>query len=263
LLKTSGILFDRSPFRVILSLNRPDKLNPLDKGTVKELLGLVKEIEADKSISTVVLTGSGRAFSAGGDLEGYVDLYKDPSAFRLFLNDFNFLLGAIEASEKIYIAAVNGACVAGGLELMLACDLVIASETALIGDGHINFAQLPGAGGSQRLPRAIGSLRAKQMMLMGKMWDAKHCLNIGLLNEVVPSEELLERCDTLAQEFSARSPSALIGAKRLVNEGAKLSLQDSLIYEMDYVHHYATTNSDAMEGLVAFSQKRKPVYKKN
>jgi len=261
-LSSESVDLRRSANCVTLRLNHPEKLNPLDRHTVELLLSHVRGLEADKSVSTVVLTGAGRAFSAGGDLDGYVGLYQDPPAFRLFLESFHALLAHMESSEKIYIAAVNGACVAGGLELMLACDLVLASASAKIGDGHLNFGQLPGAGGSQRLPRAIGVLRAKHLILTGQMWTAEQSLLAGLVSEVVPDGELEARCEALAAQMSTRSAATLKGAKVLVNEAMTSTRQAGLLFELDYVHRYATTNADAMEGLMAFSEKRQPVYQK-
>ena len=162
-----------------LTLARADKLNPLDWATVRDLKAAVAEIEARADIFAVLVTGRGRSFSAGGDLDGYIHLYQNPDKFSAFLEDFFDMLNAIEASSKIYVAAINGVCVAGGLELLLACDLVIAAESAKIGDGHLNFGQLPGAGGSQRLPRAIGMLRAKKLMLTGDLVTAAEATWLG------------------------------------------------------------------------------------
>lgn len=243
-----------------LTLNRPDKLNPLDRETVTQLLDAVLGLELREDLRTIVVTGAGRAFSAGGDLDGYVSLYKDPEAFRAFLETFFSLLATIEGSSKIYIAAINGACVAGGLELLLACDVVLAAESAKIGDGHLNFGQLPGAGGSQRLPRAVGALRAKHLMLTGQMWSAQQACAAGLVSEVVPDAELRARAAELARSFSAKSPAGLQGAKHLVNQGLNGSLQDGLRMELEYVHHYATTVPDATEGLLAFREKRAPRF---
>ena len=173
-----------------LTLTRADKLNPLDWDTVRELKAAVAEIDARADIFAVVVTGRGRSFSAGGDLEGYLTLYRHPDRLAAFLDDFYTMLTAIEASSKIYIAAVNGVCVAGGIELLLACDLAIAADAARIGDGHLNFGQLPGAGSSQRLPRAVGLLRAKHLMLTGELLSAEDARRIGLVNSVVPAAEL-------------------------------------------------------------------------
>lgn len=255
-----NVLVARDGDCAVVTLNRPDKLNPLDRVTIAALLDVVTALEADRGLRSVVITGAGRAFSAGGDLDGYLSLYRDPQAFRVFLDTFYRLLAAIERSDKIYIAAINGPCVAGGLELLLSCDVVIAAETATIGDGHLNFGQLPGAGGSQRLPRAIGALRAKHLMLTGRMIDAAEAERIGLVAEVVPAGALLDRALAFARDLGGKSPAGLRGAKYLVNQGLNGTLESGLQLEIAYVHNYATTEPDATEGLVAFKEKRKPAY---
>lgn len=255
-----NILLEAKDDHAVLTLNRPDKLNPLDWSTVKELADAVASLESDPNLRAVIVTGAGRAFSAGGDLEGYISLYRRNEDFARFLRDFHDLLDAIERSEKIYIAAVNGACVAGGLELMLACDLVLAAESARIGDGHLNFGQLPGAGGSQRLPRAIGAIRAKHLMMTGALVGARDALAKGLVGEVLPDAELRTHAAGLAQGLATKSKAGLRGMKYLVNEGLRGSIESGLELEMSYVHNYATTEPDAMEGLVAFKEKRKPRY---
>lgn len=245
---------------VRLTLSRPDKLNPLDWDTVRELRRATAEIDARSDVVAVIVSGEGRSFSAGGDLEGYLTLYQNAAQFAEFLDDFMKLLTAMEASEKIYIAAVNGVCVAGGLELLLACDLAIASDIAKIGDGHLNFGQLPGAGGSQRLPRAIGSMRAKHVILTGELLDAVEAERIGLINRVVPAADLESAAAALAQSLTDKSGAGVRGAKHLVNVAATTNLADGLAQEMKFVHRYATTEPDAIEGLVAFKEKRKPKF---
>lgn len=258
-----NVLVEVGPQKALVTLNRGDKLNPLDWATIRELRDVVEHLESQSAVRTVVVTGAGRAFSAGGDLEGYISLYKRPDDFRRFLDDFYVLLDAIERSSKIYIAAVNGACVAGGLELMLACDLIIAADSARIGDGHLNFGQLPGAGGSQRLPRTVGVVRAKRLMLSGEMISATEAERIGLVGEVVPADRLLARADELAAAMATKSRIGLRGMKYLVNEGLRGELEKGLGLEIEYVHAYATAEPDATEGLVAFAEKRKPVYRDN
>jgi enoyl-CoA hydratase len=246
-----------------ITLNRPDKLNPLDWGTLKDLRRVLAEANADASILAVIITGAGRAFSAGGDLAGYVSIYADPVAFRGFLDEFAAVNELVETSEKIVIAAVNGHCVAGGLELMLACDVVFAAETARIGDGHVNFAQIPGAGGSQRLARAIGRTRALAMMLSGRLVDGREAERIGLVTETVPADRLLERAEAFAAELATRSPTVLANMKRLVREAGRLPLAEGLKFEMDLVHAYATGHPDATEGLHAFAEKRRPTFQRS
>ncbi len=243
-----------------LTLTRADKLNPLDWATVRELRAAVAAIEARTDIYAVVVTGRGRSFSAGGDLDGYIGLYRQPEKFAGFLDDFHQMLGAIEASSKIYIAAINGVCVAGGLELLLACDLVVAAASAKIGDGHLNFGQLPGAGGSQRLPRAVGLLRAKHLMLTGDLLSADEARQIGLVNDVVHDADLEAAVTALAARLGEKSRVGLRGAKHLANLALTTDLETGLKQEIDYVHRYATTERDATEGLVAFKEKRRPVF---
>ena len=244
-----------------LTLNRPDQLNPLDWFTVKELRDCHARLDEDPNVLVVIVTGSGRAFSAGGDLAGYQSLYRRPDDFRIFLNDLFMLFDRMEASSKINLAAVNGYCVAGGLELMLACDLVVGRAPARLGAGHRNLGPRPGAGGSPPLPRAVGALRAKQLMLTGSMIDAREAERIGLANMVVPAAELMASANRLAAEMISKSPLGLKGAKRLVNEGLRMGFQESLQFEIEYVHRYATTSHDATEGLNAFDDKRKPVFR--
>lgn len=245
-----------------ITLNRPDKLNPLDSGTISHLRDMVAELEARADIRVVRLTGAGKAFSAGGDLGGYISLYQAPDAFREFLEVFHDLLDRMERSAKIYVAVVNGACVAGGLELLLACDVALAGNGARIGDGHLNFGQLPGAGASQRLPRAIGAMAAKFLMLSGELVDAAAAERLGLVNRVFPDSELAAQSMALCQGMAKHSPAGLKGAKYLVNEGLRGDLQSGLRLELEFVHDYATTEPDAMEGLLAFKDKRPPVYGK-
>ena len=245
---------------VRLTLARAEKLNPLDWDTVRELRDAVTKIDGMREVVAVVVTGRGRSFSAGGDLEGYLRLYRRPDEFSAFLDDFFQMLNAIEASSKIYIAAINGVCVAGGLELLLACDLVVAAASARIGDGHLNFGQLPGAGGSQRLPRAIGLLRAKHLILTGSLLSAEEAERIGLVNQVVADAELDEAVNALVAGLGAKSRVGLRGAKHLTNLTLTTDLETGLKREIDFVHRYATTEPDATEGLVAFKEKRKPAF---
>jgi enoyl-CoA hydratase len=243
-----------------VTLARADKLNPLDWSTVKELKAAVAEIEARTGIDFVLLTGEGRSFSAGGDLDGYIRLYREPDQFQAFLDDFYEMLTGIEKARAIWVAAVNGVCVAGGIELLLACDMAVAAESARIGDGHLNFGQLPGAGGSQRLPRAIGLLRAKHLMLTGELLDAATSQAWGLVTKVVPDAELIAVAQAWIDGMASKSPVGLAGAKRLANMTLDTPYEDGLRAEIAFVHRYATTEPDATEGLIAFKEKRAPRF---
>jgi enoyl-CoA hydratase len=256
-----NINVERQGAAFVVTLTRAEKLNPIDWTTIKELRRAIAEIEASDCLA-VIITGSGRSFSAGGDLDGYIALYRDKARFRAFLDDFFAMLDEIERSAKIYIAAVNGVCVAGGLELLLACDLSVAADTAKIGDGHLNFGQLPGAGGSQRLPHAIGLLRAKHLILTGKLLNAAQAERIGLVGEVVPAAELMGAAMAYVTGMAEKSPVGVRGAKYLTNLTLTMPIEQGLKAEMDFVHNYATSEPDATEGLIAFRDKRKPAFGK-
>jgi len=243
-----------------ITLNRPDQRNPLDWATIRSLAMLVRQYECDAAVHVVVVRGAGGHFSAGGDLKGYIDLYRDAVAFRQFLVEFHAMLNAIEVSKKIYVALIEGYCVAGGLELLLACDIVLATHSAKIGDAHVGFGQLPGAGGSQRLLRTVGPLRARYMMLTGEILDAAEAERIGLVSRVVRDTELSAQTERLLARLATASPLGLEGMKHLARVAATTPLEEGLRAELEYVLRYATMSHDAAEGLLAFSEKRKPRF---
>ncbi len=243
-----------------LALNRPEQLNPLDWGTVKELRRGFERIEDESEVKVAVVTGRGRAFCAGGDLKAYQTLFTQPDQLQQYLRDLYHLLEGIEGSRLPVIAAINGDCVAGGIELMLACDLVVASEQARIGDGHLNFGQLPGAGSSQRLTRAIGAVRAKELFFTGDLLTGREAERIGLVNRAVPGDRLMPTVRDLANKIMAKSPLALKSIKYLVNEGLRMGIRAGLELEIRTMHEYATGSHDAMEGLRAFGEKRRPRF---
>ncbi len=255
-----NILLEVDAAHARITLNRPEKMNPLDWETIKELRAAVTVLNADPDLRTVAITGAGRAFSAGGDMEKYMTLFTNADNFRGFMEDFYALFECMETSSKIYIAVINGVCIAGGLELLLACDLVIASDEARIGDGHLNFGQLPGAGSSVRLWRAVGAIRAKQLMLTGELLSAQEAAAMGLVGRVVPAGQLAEGTEALVRQLHGKTPVGLAGAKKLLNNAVRFDLENALRAEIALVHRYATTESDAQEGLRAFRDKRKPSY---
>lgn len=255
-----NILLEREGRVATIRFNRPAKMNPLDWGSIREIRAAFAEIETDAAIEIVIVTGVGEAFSAGGDLDKYVGLYQEPEEFRAFLGDFYDMLDTIERSQRIVIAVVNGVCVAGGLEFILACDLVVVAEEAKIADGHLNFGQLPGAGGSQRLPRAIGNMRAKELILTGRFISGREAREMGLASMCAPHADLWDSVDKLVKNLLRKSHAGRLGAKFLVNEGLKGSLHSGLELEISYVHNYATTHPDATEGLIAFKEGRNPDF---
>jgi enoyl-CoA hydratase/carnithine racemase len=245
----------------MLTLDRPDQRNPLDHGTVSALLCALDDLEEAPGVSAVVLTGNGPAFSAGGDLKAYRDLYARPLAFAAFLTDFAALCDRLERGPFVSIAMVNGSCVAGGLELLLACDLAVMADDATIGDGHLAFGQLPGAGGSQRLVHAVGQRTARRLVLTATMVSAAEAHTLGLVAEVCPAAELRERTLAIAAGTANFSPLAVRHAKTLLDLAVQLPQAEGLVAERDLVQTYATESYDATEGLAAFAERRPPQFR--
>jgi enoyl-CoA hydratase/carnithine racemase/AcrR family transcriptional regulator len=245
---------------VTVRINRPEQRNPLDHDTVRGLLEQIELAESDPTMRGFIVTGNGAAFSAGGDLRKYLDLYRNPLLFRAFLDDFKVLCERLERSPLVTCAMVNGACVAGGLELALACDFISLAESARIGDGHLGSGQLPGAGGSQRLGRALGWQKAKEWLLSGRLYSSAEAEAVGLAAFVSPDAELEEATIAFVAVAGAHSPLAYRTMKKLIDVGRQTSLGDGLDTELSTVHEYATTSGDAMEGLHAFLDKRPPAY---
>ncbi len=244
----------------VLTLQRPDERNPLDHTTVARLRSLLEHADADPAIRVVIITGAGPAFSAGGDLRAYIDLYRDPPAFRAFLDEFRALNARLEHGRFVSIAMVNGACVAGGLELALACDVITIADDARIGDGHIRTGQIDGAGGSQRLVRALGVQRAKQLLLTGHLWSGPRAVAAGLAAFSVPGDELRARTLELAAELAGYSPLAVKHMKTLLGYSGHLEFEEALSAEVALVVGYATESKDATEGLFAFLERRPPDF---
>ena len=240
--------------------NGPTTRNPLDHATVARLRELAEAADADDAVAVLIVTGAGPAFSAGGDLRAYIDLYRDPPSFRAFLDEFRVLNARMEHGRFVSIAMVNGACVAGGLEFALACDLITVADDARIGDGHLGTGQIDGAGGSQRLVRALGVQRAKQLLLTGRLWTGIEAAEAGLAVFSAPAAELRDRTLTLAAELSVHSPLAVLHMKTLVGYSEHLSFAEALAAEQELVVEYATRSHDATEGLQAFLERRVPRY---
>ncbi len=246
---------------VWITLNRPAELNALSAMVLEQLAVALDRAEADPAVRCLVLTGAGRAFCAGADLRFVQALPADrrDTATLAFLRQASALMSRLEACPKPVIAAVNGVAVAGGLELLLCCDLVIATQSARIGDGHANYGLLPGAGASARLPRRIGMARAKHLFFTGDMLPAGDLVPAGLVNSVVPDAELTAAVQRLAAKIATKSPVGLRHMKELANAAMNVSLEEALCRELAVNEGYALT-FDRNEGLAAFTEGRQPAF---
>jgi enoyl-CoA hydratase/carnithine racemase len=246
----------------MVRLNRPEKLNAIDWEMVRELDGVLDAVVADPSVRCVLLTGSGRAFSAGGDLESYLTLQRDPVAFPQFVEDLHTTFGRLRRIPVPAIALVNGVAVAGGLELLLNCDFAIAARSARIGDGHLNFGQMGGGGSLTLLPRAIGRERAAELIFTGRLLDADEAAAWGLVNRVVEDDALDATGLELAREIATKSPLGLANAKEVLQTvwAGRGSEAEALRFERERNDEYCLTSDDAREGLQAFAEKRPPRF---
>jgi enoyl-CoA hydratase/carnithine racemase len=245
-----------------ITLSRPEAMNCISPPMVAELGLALDAIEADRMLRCVVLTGEGRAFCAGADLKAvkrFGDEGGQEEAIRAFLLAASSLLRRIERLPLPVIAAVNGLALAGGLEVVLCCDLVIAAEEARLGDAHAKHGLIPGWGGSVRLPRKIGPNRAKQMMFTAEPLDARTLMDWGLVNQVVPLAELRGAADAFAARLADKSPLGLRRMKQLVDDGLEQPLDIALRNERLMVEAHNVSH-DRREGLAAFAGKRTPQF---
>jgi len=244
----------------LVTLNRPGERNPLDRRTISALYSQLVRLTTSNLIDAIIVTGAGPAFSAGGDLKGYTSLFDRPEEFLVFMEEFSALCDLLETCSQVTVAMVNGDCVAGGLEIALSCDFVTIAEDARIGDGHLRFGQLPGAGGSQRIVRAIGAQRAKHWLLSGDLFGAEEAVRAGLAIETAPRDRLLERTLSIVLNATLHSSLARRKMKQLIRYAVDTHLSDGLQREIQLVLDYATTSQDAREGLAAFAERRNPRY---
>jgi len=247
----------------VLRLNRPDQLNPIDGRVLDELDAAVTELVEDRRVRAILITGVGRAFSAGGDLKAYRTLQRDPVLFPQFVSELHRVFGRLRALPVPVVALVNGVTAAGGLELLLNCDFAIAGAAARIGDGHLNFGQMGGGGVLTLLPRAIGRARATELMLSGRFLDADESVAWGLASRVVADEDLLDAGLDFARQVAEKSPLAVANAKQVMHDvwSENGSVGSGLDYELARDAYYCLTSFDAPEGLAAFAEKRRPRFR--
>jgi enoyl-CoA hydratase len=242
-----------------VTLNRPEQLNALDDRLVSALGRIVAAVDASPTTHVAVITGGGTAFCAGGDLKFIDGIKDDPVATLGYLRTVQATLRAIELSPKPWVASVNGLAFAGGLELILACDVAFASTDAVLGDHHATYGLVPGGGATQRLPRQIGLRRAKELLLSGETVNASEAIQLGLVNRVCAPRELRNEVAAFATGLSQRSPTAMSRVKRLVREGPLSGLAEGLERETDVAaRHFASR--DFRIGLEAFQTRQPPRF---
>lgn len=253
-----NIIVEKKDCVGIIKINRPDVLNALDKATIRELLNAVNELEDDKRIKVAILSGVGKAFIAGADIKQMRDM--NPLGAKEFAELGHSLPIRIEDSRLPFIAAVNGYALGGGCEIMMACDICIASKNAKIGQPEINLGINPGFGGTQRLPRIVGLMKAKELLLTGRNMDAQEAYEIGLVNRIVDDDKLMEDVERLAKNIASKSAVQLSFIKALVNKGSHVDLNSACSLEILYFSTSFSTH-DQKEGMSAFLEKRKPNFK--
>ena len=255
------VLFEIRDKAAWITLNRPTAMNSLTPGVMQGITAALDDIEKRPEVVAVVVTGSGRAFSAGADLKFIRESSGgDPRALQNFLQLVYSTLNRLEHFPRPVIAAVNGLALAGGIEIVLCCDLVIAAESAKLGDAHANFGLIPGGGSSARLPRKIGPNRAKYLMYTGEFLPARELHAMGLVNEVVPDADLKIAVERLITKLTNKSPLGLARMKQLVDDGLEQPEDTALRLEVALFDLH-TTSEDMREGLAAFEQKRTPQFK--
>jgi enoyl-CoA hydratase/carnithine racemase len=254
------ILYEKSGRIATITIDRPEALNAIDPQTNQELTEAWQEFANDDDLWIGILTGAGdRAFCAGADLKELIPSLNEQKR-RGELNAFNF--GGITrgfSTWKPLIAAVNGFALAGGTELVLACDIRIAAENARFGQPEVRWAIIPGAGGTQRLPRAIGMAAAMEIILTGRQVNADEALRLGLIHRIVPAAEVMAEARKTAEALLVNGPLALRAAKQAVVEGWDMPLEAGLALELRLFGDLLLSD-DAVEGPKAFAEKRTPQY---
>jgi enoyl-CoA hydratase len=241
-----------------LTINRPDKLNALSQEVLDDLSKAVEEVERREGIRAAVITGTGKAFVAGADIARMKDM--NQAQGRGFGATGHKLFARLEYLRFPFIAAVNGFALGGGCELALACDFIYASTKAKFGQPEVNLGIIPGFGGTQRLPRRVGSAMARELIFTGKMIDANEALRIGLVNAVFEPDELLSAAQKTAAEIAQKGPLAIAQSKRLIRDGMQVPLIQAIKLEQDAFGASFDTEDQA-EGMAAFLEKRPPNFK--
>jgi enoyl-CoA hydratase len=245
-----------APFTALIELYRPKELNALNPQLMQEVRDTLKRLDEDDQVRVIIITGNEQAFAAGADIKQMAD----KSSIDMLLLDQFSTWDQIRKTKKPIIAAVSGFALGGGCEFAMTCDMIIASETAKFGQPEIKLGTIPGAGGTQRLTKALGKAKAMEMILTGRFLSAEEALQYGLVIKVVPVEFYLHEAINLAKEIAQMSPVAVQLAKESVNRSFETLLDEGLMFERK--NFYLTfASEDQKEGMKAFIEKRKPLFK--
>ena len=254
-----SVIVERYGSVAVVSLNRPDNLNSFNKTLRRDLLLAVREVNSDDSLRVVVVTGSGRAFSAGADL---ADVPVDSATFRVedqLNGEYKPILMEIHEATKPWISAINGPCAGIGSALGMVCDLTVMAEDAFIYQAFAAISLIPDGGATWHLVRTLGRKRAYEVIVTGEKISAEKCLQWGLCNRVVAADKLVAETLAWAQELAGKAPLSLRYAKQALNGAIEESISDTISGEAK-LQHLCMGSADAEEGVVAFLQKRKPVW---
>jgi len=240
----------------LITLNRPQAMNALNNQLMRELMDALEAFDKNDDVDVMVITGNEKAFAAGADIKEMAD----QSIQQMMDRDHVAVFGRIRTIRKPVIAAVSGWALGGGCEIALSCDMIVASETAKFGQPEIIIGVIPGAGGTQRLTRAVGKAIAMEMILNNRTLTAQEAYQFGMVNRVVPVEAYLDEALKLAEEIASRAPIAVRAAKKMINQAFERTLADGLAEEKQTFYNLFATE-DQKEGMQAFVEKRKPEWK--
>jgi enoyl-CoA hydratase len=254
-MKYTSILVETRGNVGLVTLNRPQTLNALDNQLMGELMDALGVFDKDDAVGAIVITGNEKAFAAGADIKELAD----KSIHEMMDSDHIAVFGRIRTIRKPVIAAVSGWALGGGCEVALSCDMIIASDSAKFGLPEITLGVIPGAGGTQRLVRAVGKALAMEMILNNRRIDAHEALHYGMVNRVVSVNDYLNEALKLAGEIASRAPLAARAAKRMINHSYESLLSDGLAEEKQVFYNLFST-ADQKEGMTAFVEKRKPQW---
>ena len=245
-----------APMVALVELNRPKELNAINPQLMTELVSALQDLDRNDAVRAIIITGNEKAFAAGADIRQMAEM----SVVDMIRADQFSVWDSLRQVSKPVIAAVSGYALGGGCELAMLCDIIVASETAKFGQPEVKIGTIPGAGGTQRLTRAVGKAKAMELVLTGRFLSAQEALQYGLVAKVTPADQYLSEAIILGSEIAACSPVAVRLAKEAVNQAFEGSLQEGVAFERR--NFYMTfASADQKEGMKAFIEKRKPDFK--